>query len=571
MVNFKDRKKIQYSLLGVTLLSLIMLLGATISKGIEESRLSAIGRELQEYSAIKELIKGSKIELSNAQIHLYSYLTTNREEFLDLFYQSLKELSQKIDSTKLFEKNLYIDGATDTLNRERAFELERLERLIDSISFLSPQIKLTRHIAGERIEIGEISSRIEIDERHISDSIPKRNFFQRLSDAFKGEVIVKRDTIYVTARYHTEIDLDRAQSELDSTIDALYREHLNRLQQYEGHLSSLRSKNINLFKVYNNLFTLGTNLIEIYNTSFSKLESQLGKHYNRRNIKIEKTKRSASALLIFFLIAGITLIAYYTKLSFLYESRLEEANKRVKGSLEFKNRLLGMLSHEIRSPLKIMNLFIDRISKKSDDSEIIENLKTIQFTNSSLLLQANQILEYTKDNSRLIELNLEPFSLNEEIEGLITMFRPYIESVNNRLIVENKIEPQIKVLSDRGKFHQLFINLLGNANKFTSQGVVELITESKRVDQEHIRVYTTISDTGIGISKSDLDNIFNPYYRGELSGKVDNLGVGLGLNLCKTIVELFDGTILVTSEQGVGSRVTFDIKMKLIYGEHQEE
>lgn len=261
MIRFENRKKIQYSLLGVMVATLILLLSAVAIRFFQESKLSAVGNQLTECSNIKSIIKESREELSNAQIYLYSYLTTNEEPFLDRFYQSLKDVTLKIDSTRLIESTLSIDGIGDTLIEERGLKLERLELLIDSIALLSPKLKLIQQERGEPIRLERPSSRVERVEEYIYDTIPRRNFFQRLSDAFKGDVIVKRDTVFITTKYHTDIDLDKAQSELDSTLDALYIQHINRLQQYEEYLSSIRSRSVTLFKIYNNLFTLSTGLI----------------------------------------------------------------------------------------------------------------------------------------------------------------------------------------------------------------------------------------------------------------------------------------------------------------------
>lgn len=90
------------------------------------------------------------------------------------------------------------------------------------------------------------------------------------------------------------------------------------------------------------------------------------------------------------------LIMYFTRIAFIYEMKLNEANELNKKNLGFKNRILGMLSHELRSPLKIINIFIDKITRTTKDETIKGYLNSIKFTNSSLLIQSNQILEYTK-------------------------------------------------------------------------------------------------------------------------------------------------------------------------------
>src|SRR5690625_5841835 len=126
-----------------------------------------------------------------------------------------------------------------------------------------------------------------------------------------------------------------------------------------------------------------------------------------------------------------------------------------------------MMSHEFRSPLKIVNLYVDRIYKKTEDEKLIDSLKSIRFTNDSLLIQANQILEYTKDQDKAIELNPVIFNLKEEINSILKIFKPYIESVNNEFEVEDELIENIFVFADRTKIHQLIINFLEYANKLT--------------------------------------------------------------------------------------------------------
>ena len=113
-------------------------------------------------------------------------------------------------------------------------------------------------------------------------------------------------------------------------------------------------------------------------------------------------------------------------IDFIYERKLNKANKRIKENLNFKNRILGMLSHELRSPLKIIGLFINKINKKTNDDSIKEYLKSISFTNNTLLIQANQILEYTKNQQ--VENKLIPvvFNLKNEINAILTSIKPYM-------------------------------------------------------------------------------------------------------------------------------------------------
>lgn len=155
------------------------------------------------------------------------------------------------------------------------------------------------------------------------------------------------------------------------------------------------------------------------------------------------------------------------------------------------------------------------------------------------------------------------FNLKNEVTSILNSIEPYIETRNNKFIVEENIDPKIEVYSDNTKINQVFMNILANANKFTENGEIRVITKAEPLDENTVALITTIKDTGVGISKSDLEKIFEPYYQGVLSEDVENLGAGLGLSLCKEIVELYSGKISVDSERNVGTTVSFTINLNV--------
>jgi len=250
-------------------------------------------------------------------------------------------------------------------------------------------------------------------------------------------------------------------------------------------------------------------------------------------------------------------------MAFMYERKLKVANLQITENLNFKNRILGMFSHELRSPLKIIDIYINKINKKTTDNHIKEHLKSISFTNKTLLMQANQILEYTKNQQVENKLIPEIFNLKSEIQSILRTIEPYVETRNNRFLITENIDSDIMVYSDPTKINQIFTNILANANKFTENGDISIDTTSKKRNESTIILQTSISDTGVGISKSDLKQIFEPYYQGIISKEIANLGAGLGLSLCKEIIELFDGKIAVESTIGKGTTVNFSIKLKI--------
>jgi signal transduction histidine kinase len=301
----------------------------------------------------------------------------------------------------------------------------------------------------------------------------------------------------------------------------------------------------------------------VYEDAIQSSKLDLQKEFEKQRAKNNKIRTNLifGAMILMFIVS--ILIMILTRMAFVYERKLSDANEQINEHLNFKNRILGMLSHELRSPLKIMDIFIKRIKKKTNDESIQEYLKSISFTNNTLLIQANQILDYTKNHQ--IENKIIPvqFNLKEEIDSILNSVQPYIETRNNRFIVKENIASDIVVFSDNNKINQIFMNILGNANKFTEEGQIEVDTKAVKTDAETVKLTTVIKDTGVGISKEDLEKIFEPYYQGIISDKVENLGAGLGLSLCKELVGLYSGEINVDSEKNVGTRVEFSLNLKL--------
>lgn len=527
-----------------------------------ENKLYEIRAQLENSKKIKELTNESKYELIKAQNHLNNYLDELNRDDLEIYFQSIRNITSKIDSTKVFGNSIPSIKTFET--DENQLQLENLEKLIDSVyNHLPEKIETKAPTDLKEFNLSSTPPEIEIEEIYVSDTIPRKKFFPRLKDAISGNVDVKTDTVFITMKYNNLIDTIKVKNDFENALNVISDFYTKELSNYQSYLSSLQRTNKSVYKEYNDLVSLSNNLIEVYDSTSDELSSQLESQFNERFSKNNKIRRYTVFGLMILMFIVLIIVAYYTKQSFVYERKLKEAHDRIQNNLKFKNRILGMMSHEFRSPLKIVNLFVDRIYKKTEDEKVIDSLKSIRFTNDSLLIQANQILEYTKDQDKAIELNPVIFNLKEEINSILKIFKPYIESVNNEFEVEDELKGNIFVFADRTKIHQLFINLLGNANKFTQNGKILVSLKTMNLSDNHLKFITTIKDTGIGISESDIDKIFDPYYKGELLEGVENLGVGLGLNLCKEIIELFDGNISIESELGKGTSITFQINLKI--------
>ena len=218
-----------------------------------------------------------------------------------------------------------------------------------------------------------------------------------------------------------------------------------------------------------------------------------------------------------------------------------------------------MISHEIRSPLSIISIYSKYLSAKIQDEEIKNVFDSVQFTTNSLTMLSNQILEYSKNENKQLSLNLSPFNLEDQLSNVVKSLQTLVAENGNKLVYNQDIEKECMVNSDTTKLHQLLYNIIGNANKFTKQGIITIDCKAITEKNNTINLFVSIKDTGAGIAQEELPHIFDQFYQGESGGNINNLGVGLGLNLCKELVELFRGKINVTSKEDEGTTVSFNL------------
>lgn len=227
-----------------------------------------------------------------------------------------------------------------------------------------------------------------------------------------------------------------------------------------------------------------------------------------------------------------------------------------------------MISHEIRSPLNIISIYSKHLSKKYEDEQLKEGLQSINFSANSLSLLANQILDFSKSEHVENSLKMSAFALRNEFEEILKTLETFVDDNGNKLMTQNDISNEIWVNADAAKIHRLLYNLIGNANKFTEKGTIEVSLQSTLITNNQLRVDISVKDSGIGIAAEDLENIFENYKQGNKLTKIKNLGVGLGLNLCKEIVDLYHGNIKIASEKDQGTIIELFILLEKIEGKN---
>lgn len=566
---FKWRKIVHYSLVICILLIQITIAGFFYNEFISRKNITFIDKQLKEVQSLENLTDDSRKELINAQDFFQKYVVSKDNQYLKAYFNSVDRLTKNLDSINNFKFQNPNLKSFSIARKKDSLKIENLKLLVDSTQEFSKNSDLKTTVQLPQLKKFDTDfnfEKFDVQTKTISDSVPKKGIFGRLKDAFAGKENVRKDSTIVTIKSGKAAKSTKIKTELDSIITSANNHYLKEVQKIRVSVTKYKDKDKDnsgdFYHTFNSLLVYSNKLMNIYDEAIKGSKSELEKEYKAQNSKNNRIREYlVLGLMVLMFIVSI-LIMYFTRIAFIYESKLKVANKQIGENLKFKNRILGMLSHELRSPLKIIGLFINRINKKTSDEDIKGYLKSISFTNNTLLMQANQILEYTKNQQ--VENKLIPvvFNLKSEIKSILTSIEPYIETRNNKFVIDDQIDPAIMVDSDDTKINQIFMNILGNANKFTENGQIKVFAATEIVDENTVTLVTKISDTGCGISQSDLEKIFEPYYQGVLSEDIENLGAGLGLSLCKEIIGLYSGNISVSSELNKGTTVSFLINLK---------
>ncbi|WP_426480144.1 sensor histidine kinase [Chryseobacterium sp. R2ACT005] len=556
------RKLVHYSLILCILLIQVIIAIFFYNEFINGKKLKFIKDQLEESRALGGLTDNSRKDFLDAQEHLQKYMATQNNKELQLYFQSLRKLKINFDKIGEYENTSPRLKKNLAVHRQDTLKTAKLKTLIDSVyqTSLNPPSK----IEDKQYEPTKYKNDFEdfkIQTRTYADTVKKKGFFGRLKDAVTGKVDVQKESTVITMTNNKTLDLSQVKSKMDNTIKSMDKHYAAEVKKVQMLAAQKQKSNLQFYSNFSKLLVYSNGLIEVYENAIKDFKTELEKEYNEQSSNNNRIRTYlVLGLMILMFIVSI-LIMYFTRMAFIYEQKLDAANKEIKKNLNFKNRILGMLSHDLRSPLKIINIFIDKIHRTTEDETIKDYLKSIKFTNSTLLLQSNQILEYTKNENAEKELIKSVFNLKDEISSIVKVITPYLETRNNRFVVTDRIPEELVVYSDNIRINQIFMNILGNANKFTENGQIDLVMATESIGENQISLITTVGDTGVGISESDLGKIFDPYYQGMVSDEVDNLGAGLGLNLVKEIVELFDGDISVESKLHKGTKVTFRINL----------
>lgn len=563
-LKFEHRKVIHYTLLAFVILLQILAVIFWHNESTNEAKVSKIFDSINHLGSVKQLTNEVNDSFINSQKYYNNYISNKDEASLKEYTASINKTGELVDklsavtaNNEEFKKLLMEKSKSES-------DVLALRSTIDSIIALQTNPKNNEAASlldFKKFEYKKILDSIKTDSYMKVDSVSKKGLFSRLGDALAGKTDIQKEQlkIVVTMKYNDKLISGSIEDQIKNvfmTTNKYYEKQFNNLKKS---FSSLRDQDLKLTELNSKLLNLSATILPNYTNPINELQADSQKKLQNQ-YKSNTAVRNYTLLILIIVMLIVSIILFsFTRMAFEYENRLTIAQNQIRQSLNFKNRIMGMISHEIRSPLSIISMYSKKISSSIKDVEIKNTFKSIQFTTNSLILLSNQILEYSKEENHELKLKNKNFHLKSEINQIVDSLSSLVESKGNKIKLNSNLDSDYEVYSDATKIHQLFYNIVGNANKFTENGLISIVIDLDNSSDYEYNLKIEIQDSGVGIPENDLKNIFELYYQGAVSNKINDLGVGLGLNLCKEIVELFDGEIKIESEEGKGTKVVFNL------------
>lgn len=238
---------------------------------------------------------------------------------------------------------------------------------------------------------------------------------------------------------------------------------------------------------------------------------------------------------------------------------LDARNRHLLELNEQRQEFFSTVSHELRTPLTAVIAFADILARDRDGTLTglqKEHIDVIKRNSRNLNDLVEDMLDFSRLSTDKLKLEKSTFEVHSLLNSLVESLEPTAQQRDQSLVIEPFSQP-IWVEADYGRIVQVISNLVTNSCKYSPPETQ--VSIGVELDSENKRVWVRVSDQGIGIEASDIENIFSPFFRTDQSAVLDEQGTGLGLAISKTLVELHGGTIRTESELGEGTSISISL------------
>ena len=362
-------------------------------------------------------------------------------------------------------------------------------------------------------------------------------------------------------------------SKLFLEANQLLERSYEKLGQYDRSLVYSR----NLLQLKDSVFTLAKSVEEAKISNRLQLE-YMGEEIKRQTEQIDQLNesRNRSELTAILTSAFLTIISLLAvslyrnnqiklKTNDLLQTKnreLQNARDAAVQAMEAKTNFLSTVSHELRTPLYAVTGLTHLLLEENPSESQQEHLKALKFSGDYLLNFINDILQINKIDADKLEPMSVEINLKKVLTDVINSLQQSAKENRTKIILDYDKNIPNHLMSDPLKLSQIFMNLVGNALKFTRKGEVYVIAKLVKKIEEDVTLYFEVKDTGIGISKEQQQTIFDSFEQGSIQINREYGGTGLGLTIVKSLLGLFGSDIQLQSVEGEGSSFFFELNLR---------
>ncbi|MDR6844377.1 ATP-binding protein [Flavobacterium granuli] len=241
------------------------------------------------------------------------------------------------------------------------------------------------------------------------------------------------------------------------------------------------------------------------------------------------------------------------------KSKAELATEIAVNAVKAKQQFLSNMSHEIRTPMNAIIGFTKVVLKTELTAKQKEYLMAIKMSGDALIVLINDILDLAKVDAGKMTFEQTPFKIKKSLSSMLHLFETKIQEKNLKLVSDYDDNIPEVLVGDPVRLHQIILNLVSNAVKFTNEGVITVSVHLMFEDDEKVIIEFAVNDTGIGISKDKMESIFENFQQASSGTSRLYGGTGLGLAIVKQLVESQGGSISVKSKVNEYSRFSFTL------------
>jgi signal transduction histidine kinase len=318
---------------------------------------------------------------------------------------------------------------------------------------------------------------------------------------------------------------------------------------------------------------LGINDYESFKISQQKQEDLLHEKEEDEHEKNEKFSKLISilAIAIISILSLLSLSLYKNNIirnqtNLLLKDKNNEliaAKNKAEEASRARSEFLSTVSHELRTPLNAINGITHLLLQENPKKSQMDYLTSLRFSGNYLTNFINDILEINKIESNKLEIEHINFNLKQLLSDIQNSLKEIASLNNNSLILNIDSSIPDNLVSDPTKLSQIFMNLINNALKFTTNGTVSVVARLRNLQNQKATINFQITDTGMGIPEDKLQTVFESFSQGSVEINRKFGGTGLGLNIVKKLVRILGGRIKLKSKVGEGSTFSFELNFKV--------